>query len=152
MIEGIIIGVISSFIFLLISLIIKDWLWPKYKASIYQGTRLDGDWKVFYNNETTHSGIIKFTQNGINIIGESALDKNRRGESIERRYKYTGKILRNSIIFTFEDINNPLTNGGTMVLDFSDSDSKTIKGKSIYYKPELNSIDTTEVTLEYKPS
>ena len=150
MFTNIITGVVASAVFLIITLLIKQWLWPKYLAAIYKGTKIDGDWDVFYAGSSDSSAVITFKQTGTKIEGTSILRKNRAGETFDREYFYKGGFLNNSIVLTFEDKRHPLMLGGAMVFHHLDADAKTMQGKSIYFKPELNAIDTTDAMLRKK--
>jgi hypothetical protein len=148
MFEGIMTGVISSAIFVCITLALKQWLWPLYVASIYKGTKVDGEWDVFYDGGTAvSSAVITFKQVGIRITGRSVVSKNKAGETVNRKYKYAGTFLDKSIVLTFEDENNPQMMGGAMVFSHIDSDGKEMSGKSIYFKPELNAVDSSDAIL-----
>lgn len=150
MANGVVIGIVASTIFLIITYIIKRWAWPEFIAALYEGTKIDGEWNVYYEGSTEPSAIIKFKQTGVRIIGKSTVLKNRAGDAVERKYKYQGKFLNRSIVLTFEDENNPLMMGGAMVFHHIDSDAKEMKGKSIYFKPELNNVDISNATLKKK--
>tara|TARA_Y100001963_G_scaffold152381_1_gene237103 strand:+ start:363 stop:821 length:459 start_codon:yes stop_codon:yes gene_type:complete len=150
MAEGIITGIIASAIFLFITYTINKWVWPEFIAALYKGTKIDGEWLVYYEDSSEPSANIIFKQTGNKIIGNSVVSKNRAGETVERKYKYKGTFLNNSIVLTFEDKNNPLMMGGAMVFHHIDSDAKKMRGKSIYFKPEINDVDASNATLRKK--
>jgi len=152
MAESVITGVIASTIFLFITYIINKWAWPAFVAALYRGTKIDGDWNVYYEGSSEPSAKIIFKQTGNKIIGNSVVSKNRAGEAVERKYKYKGTFLNRSIVLTFEDENNPLMMGGAMVFHHIDSDAKEMRGKSIYFKPEMNDVDTSNAVLRKKSS
>ena len=150
MAEGIITGVVASSIFFAISLVVKYWLRPKYIALTYKGTKIDGAWDVYYEGSTEPSAVIEFEQTGTKISGSSVVSKNKAGKVVDRKYSYKGTFLNRSIVLTFEDEKNPLMMGGAMVFHHIDSDAKEMSGKSIYFKPEINDVDTSNATLKKK--
>lgn len=152
MTEGIITGVIASAIFLGITLAIKQWLWPRFMSALYKGTKIDGEWDGYFEGSNEVAVTIKFKQCGTKLVGTSVVSKNRKGESVDRRYKYKGTFLNRSIVLTFEDERNPLMMGGAMVFHHIDSDAKQMKGKSMYFKPEINDVDVTNALLKKKSS
>jgi hypothetical protein len=150
MFAGIVTGVVSSAIFAFIILAMKQWLWPLYVASMYKGTKVNGEWDVFYSgakDSKDSSAVITFKQVGIKITGKSVVSKNKAGETVNRKYKYAGTFLDKSIVLTFEDENNPQMMGGAMVFSHIDSDGKEMSGKSIYFKPEKNAVDVSDAIL-----
>jgi hypothetical protein len=96
------------------------------------------------------SAVISFKQVGTKITGSSTVSKNKKGEQVDRKYTYKGTFLNRSIVLTFEDERNPLMMGGAMVFHHIDSDAKEMKGKSMYFKPELNDVDISDAILQFK--
>lgn len=152
MIDSIIPGVIASAIFAGIVAVIKYWLYPAYVASIYKGTKIYGEWDVFYEGTTEASAVISFKQVGTSIEGSSVVSKNKAGEVVDRKYQYKGTFLNRSIVLTFEDKKNPLMMGGAMVFHHIDSDAKKMNGIAVYFKPETNQVETSNAQLVQKNS
>lgn len=150
MITGIISGIIASGIFLLLTSIIKYWIWPQIRDSMYRGTRIDGEWEVCYEGSTDIAARMTFKQTGTKIVGNSHIIKNRSGNDVNRKYILRGTFLDKSIILTFQDKNNPSMIGGAMVIHHTDSDAMIMKGKSIYFKPEYNEVDVSVVNFYRK--
>jgi len=149
-VEGVVTGIVASAIFLGITLAIKQWLWPRYVASTYRGTKIDGEWDAYYEGAEEPSAVITFKQTGTKIVGNSSVTKSKDGKTVDRKYKYRGTFLNKSIVLTFEDEKNPLMMGGAMVFHHIDSDAKEMSGISIYFKPEKNQVDTSNANLRKK--
>lgn len=147
MIEGLITGILASTMFLGITLAVKQWLWPKYVAAMYEGSKIDGEWDIFYGGAKDASAVLSVKQLGNKITGTSRISKNKAGKVVNRRYKYNGIFLNNSTILIFEDEKHPLLMGGAMVLHHIDADAQIMRGKSIYFKTEIDDIDTSEIVL-----
>ena len=138
--------------FLTITLAIKQWIWPRLLAAFYKGYKVDGEWDVYFDGNAEIAATIKFNQMGRKIVGHSLVSKNRYGKNVNRKYKYKGTFLNSSIILTFEDKRHELMYGGAMVFYHIDSDAREMRGKSIFFKPELNDVDVTNATLRKKVS
>ncbi len=151
-IAGMLTGIIASAIFAGIVWIIKKSLWPMYISAIYKGTKIDGKWDVYYEGNEKPSAEISFTQKGTEIRGYSVVYKDTEGNSVDRHYLYRGTFLNRSIVLTFEDKNNPLMLGGAMVFHHIDADGKHMKGKSMYFKQQINDVAISQATLIKKGS
>ena len=145
--ESIGIGLLTSCIFLGLTYVIGVHLWPTYIVSKYKGTKIDGEWDVFYEGINEASALIVFEQKGTKITGSSSVAKNKAGVVVNRKYNYKGTFLNNSVVLTFEDANSPLMFGGAMVFHHIDCDAKEMTGKSIYFKPEKNEVDSSTAKL-----
>ncbi|EOV9245053.1 hypothetical protein ACN5YO_004641 [Vibrio parahaemolyticus] len=102
-IAGVLTGITASAIFASVVWVIKQKLWPMYLSATYKGTKIDGDWDVFYEGKDEPSAVVTFTQKGTELRGHSVVSKNRNGDTVDRKYCYRGTFLNRSVILTFED-------------------------------------------------
>ena len=141
------IGIISILVFVIIQVGFKKLVLPLLRKKRYRGYNISGKWEVYYNGLESYSAILDLDQVGKNIFGQSIVMENTSRQKVDRKYTYNGSILNNSIILTFEDLGNPNLFGGAMVFYISDSDAVTMKGTTIYYKPESNEIRKVDAIL-----
>ncbi|WP_140312204.1 hypothetical protein, partial [Vibrio parahaemolyticus] len=57
-IAGVLTGITASAIFASVVWVIKQKLWPMYLSATYKGTKIDGDWDVFYEGKDEPSAVV----------------------------------------------------------------------------------------------
>lgn len=141
-------GIVSSIIAAAVYSFIVHYLIPKIKG--IKNKDLSGIWVGFYGVSVEPSVEIKFKQLGNKLTGHSKVKYDSEGKPVKRKYLYKGIILGKSLVLTFDDLNNKGQLGGAMIFFISNSDGTRMTGKSIYYKPEINEVVTTDAVLWMK--
>lgn len=149
--DGIICSILGAVSYAVIIILFKKIIYPKIMEFRYTGTKIDGKWTAYYTGNPNSIGMIEFKQVGNKIRGKSKVHMSRNNESVYREYICEGYFLEHSIILNFKDMNRKALYGGCMTFHIADSDGRIMKGKSIFYKQERNTVDCAEIELHRIP-
>jgi len=131
---GILSGVVASFFFYLLSLLVKNTIIPEIRNTIYKGPDLSGEWTVFHSKKPMDEGVGEclIEQKGKKVTAQVSIWKSRRDKSqINKKFYFDGIFSSGHLIGVYEDEKLRGYATGVMVLVLSTRNT-VLTGKTMY--------------------
>ena len=148
-ITGVVSGIITSGLLLILTKIFDKIVIPWYQALIYKGINIEGTWFIYFDHPQVKKikkseNTATITQKGHKITGEIILTMQPNGDKLteSKILVLNGCFSNNDLILSYECKDNRRIGAGTYVMKLAEDGNK-LKGISTY----VNSIAADIVSL-----
>lgn len=132
-------GVLASIVAAFVCWLCVKVIWPYFQDRyLYQGIRIDGLWIIHSIKDDKEHAVGKLTikQQGSRLTGSSYRSETRQGLPSDRVFVYSGRIVGDKVLMTFEDARGESFDFGSYVFSLH-NDGIVMHGMATFHgKPE----------------
>ncbi|QJR30028.1 hypothetical protein [Limnobacter profundi] len=149
---GIVSSLIATFVFLGLGWVLKKVVLPWFEDKIYRGVRVDGRWKLYFNNQKNSKffGMLELKQNGDRVSGSFTYENTDRTEVMT--YRLVGAVANSYVNISLAPTARRSIDTGSLVARIYEESGLQMTGTLIYISTKNGQIESAPVLLTYVDS